>query len=289
MMILSQGSARVADTTTSLDLVRVESVKGGLEPRLVSGRLPDASDEIMLGRLSANRLGRHIGAAIHLRGEQGTRTFHVVGIGIVPGIAGVDGVGTGGVLTPAGFARVNEASETSAAAVTLRARVTPALARHLASRIGSETPVAGGESVPPTISNIRRVRNVPVALAILLGVLALITMLHALYTSIRSRRLDVAVMKSLGANRRWITRLVHSQATLLTVVPLVIGIPLGVLGGARVFHTFVDRIGALPDPTIPTVALVAIAVGAVVLANLVALFPARRARRLPTATLLRAE
>ena len=112
------------------------------------------------------------------------------------------------------------------------------------------------------------------------------TMLHALYTSIRSRRVDVAIMKSLGANRQWITRVVHSQATLLTVVPLVIGLPLGVLAGARLFHAFVDRIGALPDPTIPTVA---IALGALAVANLAALLPARRARRLPPATLLRVE
>jgi ABC-type lipoprotein release transport system permease subunit len=62
-----------------------------------------------------------------------------------------------------------------------------------------------------------------------------------------------------------------------------------VLGGARLYRAFVDRIGALPDPTIPTVALVAIALGALALANLAALLPARRARRLPTATLLRVE
>jgi len=51
----------------------------------------------------------------------------------------------------------------------------------------------------------------------------------------------------------------------------------------------VDRIGALPDPTIPTVAFVAIAPGALALANLAVLLSARRARRLPTATLIRVE
>jgi hypothetical protein len=56
-----------------------------------------------------------------------------------------------------------------------------------------------------------------------------------------------------------------------------------------VFRAFVERIGALPDPTIPTVAIVAIAIGLLLLANLAAALPARRARRLPTATLLRVE
>ncbi len=289
MMVLSEGSGRVVGSTVNLPLVRVESVKGDLAPRLLSGRLPDAPDEIMLGRLSADSLGRHIGDALRLSGAKGATTVRVVGIGIIPSVGGVDGVGQGGVLNPAGFERVNGPADTNAAAITLRAGVSAASARRLAGRIGSETAPNSGEDQPPTISNVERVRRVPTALAILLGVLAIMTMLHALYMSIRSRRVDVAIMKSLGANRRWITRVVHSQATLLTVIPLVIGLPLGVLAGARLFHAFVDRIGALPDPTIPTVALLAIAIGALVLANLAALLPARRARRLPTATLLHVE
>jgi putative ABC transport system permease protein len=114
-------------------------------------------------------------------------------------------------------------------------------------------------------------------------------MLHALYMSIRSRRVDVAIMKGIGADRRWITRVVHSQATLLALVPLVIGVPIGLVAGSRFFHSFVDRIGALPDPTFPVVAIVAVAVGLLVLANLAAMLPARRARHVRTATLLRVE
>ena len=59
--------------------------------------------------------------------------------------------------------------------------------------------------------------------------------------------------------------------------------------GRGAFRAFVDRIGALPDPTIPAMAIVAIPFGLVLLANLAAVLPARRARRLPTATLLRVE
>ena len=289
MMLLSEGSGRVVGTTTNLGVVRVETVKGNLAPRLLSGRLPGASDEIMLGRLSAQSLRRHTGATIRIQGPSGAATFHVVGIGVVPGIGGIDGVGQGGVVTPAGFARVNGASETNDAALLMRSDATTAIDRSLAARIGSEAPQGSGESIPPAISNVERVRRIPTALAVLLGVLALLSMVHALYMSTRSRRVDVAIMKSLGANRQWISRLMHSQATTLTLIPLLIGLPLGVVAGARLFRTFVDRIGAIPDPTIPTVALIAIALGALVLANVVALFPARRACRLPTATLLRAE
>jgi predicted lysophospholipase L1 biosynthesis ABC-type transport system permease subunit len=279
----------VIGSTANLGLVRFEPVKGNLMPRLLSGRLPRAPDEIMLGRRSADSLRRHVGDEVRLRGAQGAATLRVVGIGVVPGIGGIDGVGDGGVVTPAGFARVNGASDTNVAAVTTRADVSTASARRLAGRIGSQTPPAGGEGLPPTIANVARIRRVPIALAALLGVLALMTMLHALYMSIRSRRLDLAIMKSLGANRPWIARVAHWQATLLAMVPLLVGVPLGVLAGARLFRVFADRIGAVPDPTIPTVALSVIVLGALALANLAALLPARRARRLPTATLLRVE
>ncbi len=289
MMILSEGSARVVGSTADLGLVRFERVKGDLAPRVLAGQLPGSPGEIMLGRLSADSLGRDIGDELRLRGANGTGVYRVVGIGIVPGVGGIDGIGQGGVVTPAGFARLDKASDTNLAAVTTHAGLTAGTVRRLAGRIGSEPVQGAGEDVPPAIANVRRVRGVPTALAGLTAVLALMTLLHALYVSTRSRRVDVAIMKSLGADRRWITRVMHSQATLLPMVSLLIGLPLGVIAGTRLFRTFTDRIGALPDPTIPIGWLLAISLGALVLANLAVLLPARRARRLPTATLLRVE
>jgi hypothetical protein len=292
MMILSEGSARAVGTTVNIGIDRVELVKGNLAPHVLSGRLPDAADEIMLGRVSASDLGRHIGDTMRLKGAAGSATVHVVGIGIVPGIAGNDGVGQGGVLTPAGFARINGPSESNAAAIVVRAGAPAGTIKRLVARVSPQAVAnlsSQGESPPSVILNVRRVRSVPAALAILLGVLALLTMLHVLFMSIRSRRVDVAILKGLGANRRWITRVIHSQASLLAVVPLLIGLPLGLLVGARIFRSFVERIGALPDATIPAAIIVGVAGGLLVLANVAALLPARRARRLPTAALLRAE
>ncbi len=286
LMILSEGSARVLGTTANLGLVGVDTVTGALAPRVLSGRLPDTSAEILLGRLSAGSLARHVGDEVRLGGERGNAVFHVVGIGIVPGVGGNDGVGLGGVLTPDGFARVNGTSSTNVAAITVRADAAPGAARRIAGPFAAQ---AGQEDLPSAIANVERVRRVPTELAALLGVLVLLTILNALFMSIRSRRVDVAILKGLGANRRWITRIVHSQATLLATVPLVIGLPIGLVAGSRLFHSFADRIGALPDATIPVAAIVAIAIGLLVLANLAAMLPARRARRLPAATLLRVE
>ena len=59
------------------------------------------------------------------------------------------------------------------------------------------------------------------------GELALLTVSHGMLTSMRNRRRDLAILRSLGADRGWITRAVHWQATLLTALPVVIGVPAG--------------------------------------------------------------
>jgi ABC-type antimicrobial peptide transport system permease subunit len=82
---------------------------------------------------------------------------------------------------------------------------------------------------------------------------------------------------------------VHWQATVLAAAPLLLGVPLGVITGSVVFRAFVQRIGALPDPTVPLALVAALVVGLVAVANVAAIVPARRARRASTAQLLRDE
>jgi ABC-type lipoprotein release transport system permease subunit len=281
LMILSEGNARVAGTTVTLDLVGVERVKGDLAPRVLSGRLPASPDEMALGRLSAESLRRGRGDSLELTGPNGRATYRVVGIVVVPGVGGNDGVGIGGIVTPEAFRRVQPQSSTNTAAIVLRAGAPRDAARRIA---GGNAPDGGG--VPGAIINIARVRSVPVLLAALLGGLAILTVMHALIVSIYNRRRDLAVLKALGADRSWIGRAVHWQASVLTALPLIIGIPVGVAAGATLFRAFVNRIGAVPDPTIPIVIVVAVVIGILVLANVTAMIPSRRARKLPAAKVL---
>jgi hypothetical protein len=52
---------------------------------------------------------------------------------------------------------------------------------------------------------------------------------------------------------------------------------------------FAHEIYAVPTPTVPLLALVLLAIGALVLVNLAAAIPGRIAARMPTALLLREE
>jgi hypothetical protein len=284
MMILSAGQARAGDATVLL--AGLDRVRGDLAPHVLSGRLPENPDEVALGRITGRQLHRGVGDELALRGSAGAAKLRVVGVVVVPTVGGNDGVGNGALVTLPGLARLDSEPSASLAALTLRSDASPDARKEIQRRTGAPP---GLESRPGAIINVGRVRHIPAVLAVLLGALALLTMIHALVVSIQSRRRDVAVLRALGADRRWVARTVHWQATVLTVVPLVVAIPLGLLAGAVVYRAFVDRIGALPDPSLPGLLLAAMVLALVVIANLAALWPARRARRLPAATLLQSE
>jgi len=148
---------------------------------------------------------------------------------------------------------------------------------------------AGLENPPGVIVNVRRVKGVPGLLAALLAVLALLTLFHALIVSIQSRRHDLAILRALGADGRWVGRTVHWQASVLTVVPMILGIPIGLVVGSTTFRAFSGAIGAVPDPKLPLALVAGGLVALVVVANIVAVVPSRRARRAATATMLKAE
>jgi hypothetical protein len=66
-------------------------------------------------------------------------------------------------------------------------------------------------------------------------------------------------------------------------------VPLGIAVGRTLWTMFAREIFAVPEPTVPVLSVVLVAVGTLVLANLVAAVPGRMAARTPTALLLRAE
>jgi hypothetical protein len=64
---------------------------------------------------------------------------------------------------------------------------------------------------------------------------------------------------------------------------------LGIALGRTLWDLFAHDINAVPAPSVPVSAVVLIAVGALVLANVIAAVPGRLAARTPTALVLRSE
>jgi putative ABC transport system permease protein len=142
---------------------------------------------------------------------------------------------------------------------------------------------------PVDILNYTRIQTTPLALAGLLALLAVATVAHLLVTSIRRRRRDLAVLKTMGFVRRQVSAAVAWQATTLVVLALVVGLPLGAAAGRWVWQVFAERIGIAPDPRIPLVTLLLFIPVAVAVANALAAGPGWIAGRLKPAPVLRSE
>jgi ABC-type lipoprotein release transport system permease subunit len=110
-----------------------------------------------------------------------------------------------------------------------------------------------------------------------------------LFASVRRRRHDYALLKTIGFTRRQLAAVVGAQSSLAVFIGTLVGVPIGVIIGRALWDLFAHAIHAVPQPTISATSLAVVIVGALVLANVVAAVPAWRAARTPSALLLRAE
>ena len=74
----------------------------------------------------------------------------------------------------------------------------------------------------------------------------------------------------------------------MTAVGLVLGLPLGIAGGRSVWGLVANSLSVVPQPVIPP-SILLVAPAAMVVANLMAVLPARRAASVRPAEILRAE
>jgi ABC-type antimicrobial peptide transport system permease subunit len=80
---------------------------------------------------------------------------------------------------------------------------------------------------------------------------------------------------------------VHWQATLTTLFVVAVGVPIGVVAGRWVVRLLTDALGIVPGASVPMLLLLGIVAGALLLANLLAVGPARQATRASAAQLTR--
>jgi hypothetical protein len=141
---------------------------------------------------------------------------------------------------------------------------------------------------PAEIVNYKTMGAKPAILAAGLAAGAVAGLGLTLVASVRRRRRDFALLKTLGFTRGQLGAAVAWQSSTIAVIGLVIGLPLGVAAGRWLWLAFAHQLSAVPDPVIPA-SLGLAALAALVLANLVAALPGRAAARTPAALLLRAE
>jgi ABC-type antimicrobial peptide transport system permease subunit len=119
--------------------------------------------------------------------------------------------------------------------------------------------------------------------------LAIATVAHALVTTVRRRRHELAVLRSIGFTRRNTRVAIAWQATLLAIAGLVIGIPLGIIVGRLVWKQVAEEFPVVYAPPLALVAIVLIVPIAILVANALAAGPAHAATRIHPARALRTE
>jgi hypothetical protein len=142
---------------------------------------------------------------------------------------------------------------------------------------------------PAEIVNYRSMGTMPTVLAGGLAAGTLAALALTLTASVRRRRRDFALLKTLGFTRRQLASAVAWQSTVITCVGLLIGIPLGIAAGRWLWLLFARELSAVPDPVIPAASIALAALAALLLANVVAALPGRKAALTPPAAILRAE
>jgi hypothetical protein len=219
---------------------------------------------------------------------EGALPFEVVGEVMV-----TDGfepnVGDGGLVTPEGLDRIDESAARSELQLGIEVTDGPGREQaleHLRETVpGTITPFP----VPATLANAERIADLPLLLAAGGAVLAAITFAHALVTSVRRNRRQLAVCRVLGFTGRQVHGAVATQATALALAAVVVGLPLGIICARWGWRVMARAFGVGSEALVPVWVVLVCGLGVVLVANLAAAPPSRWATRRRPAEALRAE
>jgi len=306
----------------------VEDVGADVAPPILSGHGVDAAKQIVLGAATMAQLHKHLGqyvtvtygspadAPIYVPPTRllivGTATFPAIGFAST--ISDHTSMGSGVYFSFQMFPKQFDAGINSGpdpaldgpnlALVRIRQGAPPVAAlaslQHVAAAAnkvyaaaeggpeGNQLAVQGVQR-PAEIVNYKTIGLTPTYLVSGLALGAIVALALTLLASVRQRRRDLALLKTVGFVRRQLAAAVAWQATVAAVVGIVVGIPLGLVTGRWLWDLFARQIYAVPYPTVSLPSIFLVALGTLVLANVIAAVPARNAARTPTALMLRAE
>jgi hypothetical protein len=281
----------------SVESFTYDSVSGKRVHAVVTdGRMPAGPGEIALAPITAQQLNAKTGSVIRLSGGAHEQRLKVTGIAFVPAGPHNDYY-DGAWLTPGGFSRLfrgaHYAFKFHAAVVALRPGANVAA---VARRLDAKAAALGGPGItftpPDPIEEIQQIKDLellPLALSIFLVLLAIGAVGHALSIAVSHRRHDLAVLRALGMTR-WQTRMIiAAQASVLAVIGLAFGIPLGLALGRSVWRAVAGFTPVAYHPPLALWALLLIAPATLLAANTLAAWPQRHAARLRAGQVLRTE
>jgi hypothetical protein len=284
-----------------------EILRGQVLITTTSGRLPIVDDEVTMGEATLRQVGARVGSVVRVTSptpQGGTRTssFRVVGTAVFPPDFGAGGLGLGAVFTLGAFlgGRCAAGPQQKACLVQtmIRAEEGSFLVRAVPGPEGRATlgrlarafPGEVEFPAPPTnLVNFGEAVNFPLIFGLVLIIFGAATLVHLLVVSVVRRREEMGLLKAIGFVRRQVAFCVSWQTTTVALAGIVLGVPFGIALGQLVWRAFARNLGVLPVAVVTAWAIVAIALGTLIVANALAIGPALVASRSRPASLLRAE
>jgi hypothetical protein len=312
--------ATVSYATADLDGQAVPVLFGDpdatVAPPILSGDPVTRGNQVVLGPATLAALHQHVGGTVSFTlagpGLRLRDPLTIVGTATMPTVGqsnvlhtsmGTGALASAQLLGPAAascagppgmtFVRLRPGVSAAAGLAAMR-RVAAGVDRELAA-VPSASPCHGDVlgvlpvQHPAQIANYAALSAAPSLLAAGLAGGAVAALFLTLFASVRRRRQDLAVLKTIGFTRRQLAATVAWQATVAAIVGSAVGIPLGIALGRWLWTAFARQIYAVPQPAVPVLSIVLLPLCALALVNLAAALPGRSAARTPAALALRAE
>lgn len=278
-------------------------------PVLLSGHEVARPNQVVLGPATLAALHTHVGDTVRVTGGSRPVTLHIVGVATMPTVGIGFGlhlsIGSGAFLDyriiPQSVRGLLSLPFNGPNAILVRFAPSASLSSARASlervvRVINHSGGAAESSVqtyftvrPAEITNYESMGATPLLLALALALGAVIALTLTLLTSVRRRRRDLALFRALGLRGRQLASVVAWQSTVSVLVGVVVGVPLGVVIGRALWELFAHELFAVVEPTVPVLATAGVALGALVLANVIAVVPARRAAHTSASEVLKSE
>jgi hypothetical protein len=261
---------------------------------------------MLVGPETLDDLGLSLGDTITVYGQAGTwedpgeetsMRVRIVGIGVIPMAGGEARLGRGVTLTLDGVTRLNPQAAPDGYWLRLAERSEPsAVVADLIRELGASPPAGDPGFFDQSffvdtvgVGDIEQVDRAPQFFAAVMGVMALGVIVYLLASELGANRRDLAVMRALGFRRRDVGRAVGWQSIAYMLAALAIGVPIGVVAGRVAWWLYAERLGVVPEPTVPWSELALVAVSALALAGAIGMLLSRSTTSTQPAFALRNE
>jgi hypothetical protein len=306
------GFAQLPVDGTVVPALGLQRQLGAVQPPTTSGRALSAPDQIELGTVTLRQLGKKVGDRVRIGIGPYTRTAVITGTVTLPsfGVGAADHPSLGhGAMVPEAtlLAAMGQAtghpaeSESlpvlpSALVIDLAPGTTRTQRAALVSRIVSATldGSPGGtyelqHARASAIVNTEQMGGQPLTLALGLAAAAVLSLALTVFSLVRRRRRELALLKALGMTRSQVRAVIAWQTTLTLLIAVAVGGALGIAGGRLAWHAFAGSLGVVPIVEVPVAALILGLVALVLAGNLLASLPAAVAARTRPGVGLRTE